>query len=53
MKRVVETRLGYTFHLSLENGVCCIVCYDCFTSSVYVRYCTNYKQALDFLTTLP
>ena len=43
---------GLNFHLSLSDGVCCIVIYDRFFCEYCIQYFTNVNKALRFINNL-
>ena len=49
----IVTDAGLHFHLSLsEQGVCCIIVQDQYTTDFDVRYFTDLPSALDYIHSL-
>jgi hypothetical protein len=48
----IVTSFGYTFHVSLNKGVCCLVYYDRFTGDCKVRYFTKYRDVIKYIEKL-
>jgi hypothetical protein len=46
------TPCGLNFHLSLIDGVCCMIVYDRFFCEYHIQYFTNINKALCFINNL-
>ena len=46
------TPCGLNFHLSLIDGVCCMIVYDRFFCEYHMQYFTNINKALGFINNL-
>ena len=46
------TPSGLNFHLSLMNGVCCMIVYDRFFCEYHMQYFTSVNKALRFINNL-
>jgi len=43
---------GLNFHLSLIDGVCCMIVYDRYFCEYQIQYFTNINKALRFINNL-